>query len=114
MEDEFKLRYTCPGCGTKVKIKSGHCPRCGFIGPMKHTDIRLRDTDTYGRAITVDPPAVPGDTRNQKSSKAPSTTSHYICPRCGTKASKANGRCPNYRSCGYVGQMGTGPQISRG
>ncbi|MBM3118602.1 MAG: hypothetical protein FJ006_03475 [Chloroflexi bacterium] len=107
MEDEFKLRYSCPGCGAKVRIKSGHCPKCGFIGPMKHKDIRLRDTDAYGRTITVDPPTVQGDTRNQKPSKAFSTTSNYTCPRCGTKANKANGRCPNHRSCGYVGPMHT-------
>ena len=45
MQDDFKSRYTCPKCGVKVRISSGHCPKCGFIGPMEHKDIRLRKTD---------------------------------------------------------------------
>jgi predicted ATP-dependent serine protease len=107
MQDEFKLRYACPQCGAKVRIKSGNCPKCGYIGAMKHKDLRLRATDVYGKSVTVDPPVVQKDAADQKSSKVSSKTSKYSCPRCGSKASKAYGSCPNYRSCGYVGPMQT-------
>lgn len=106
MEDEFKLRYSCPCCGAKTRIKSGHCPKCGYIGPMEHKDIRLRGTDNYGITITVEPPTVPGQRRSQKPSKALSRLAHYVCPHCGTKISQTYGTCPN-RSCGYTGTMKT-------
>jgi predicted ATP-dependent serine protease len=105
MEDEFKLRYACPGCGAKIRIKSGHCPKCGFIGPMINKDIRLRATDAYGRTVTVNPPTVQSEAGAPKTGEGAKTTSQYKCPRCGAKASKAFGDCPNRKSCGYVGPM---------
>ncbi len=107
MQDDFKSRYTCPKCAAKLNIKSGNCPNCGFIGSMIHKDIRLRATNAAGKAVTVDPPTAQQDTANQKPPKATGTTPQYKCPRCGAKASKAYGSCPNHRSCGYVGTMQT-------
>ena len=105
MEDEFKLRYACPGCGAKIKIKSGPCPKCGFIGPMVHKDIRLRATDAYGRTVTVNPPPVPSDAGTRKTEEGTMAASRYKCPRCGAKAGKAFGECTNRKSCGYAGPM---------
>lgn len=107
MQDDFKSRYACPRCGAKLNIKSGNCPKCGFIGPMQHKGIRLRATNAAGKAVTVDPPTVQQDTAHQKPSKTQGAVPQYTCPRCGAKANKAYGSCPNHRSCGYVGTMKT-------
>jgi len=105
MQDDFKSRYICPKCGTKVRISSGHCPKCGFIGPMEHKGIRLRKTNANGQTVTVPPPTMGQETQNQRTSQAPDIASRYTCPRCGATTNKAYGRCPNRRSCGYTGAM---------
>jgi predicted ATP-dependent serine protease len=106
MPHDSKPRYACPQCATKMHDQFGSCPKCGFIGAMEHKDMYLRGTDAKGKPVIVNPPTVQEDTTKQK--KTAGTMPQYTCPRCGARASKANGRCPNYRSCGYVGPMQTG------
>jgi predicted ATP-dependent serine protease len=105
MQHDSKPRYACPQCATKMHEQFGSCPKCGFIGAMEHKDMYLRGTDAAGKPVIVDPLTVQQDTTKQK--KTSGTMPQYTCPRCGARASKAYGRCPNYRSCGYVGPMQT-------
>ncbi|MBM4447088.1 MAG: hypothetical protein FJ023_07040 [Chloroflexi bacterium] len=72
---------------------------------MEHKDIYLQGTNAAGKPVVVDPPTVQQDTTKQKQSKTSGTMPRYICPRCNARASKSYGRCPNHRSCGYVGPM---------
>ena len=74
---------------------------------MEHKDMYLQDTNAAGKPVIVDPPTVQQDTTKQKQTKTSGTTPRYTCPHCGAKASKAYGRCPDHRSCGYVGPMQT-------
>jgi len=106
MQHDSKPRYACPQCATKMHDQFGSCPKCGFIGAMEHKDMYLRGTDSKGKPVIFDPPIVQKDITKQK--KTAGTMPQYTCPRCGAKASKAHGRCPNDRSCGYFGPMQTG------
>jgi predicted ATP-dependent serine protease len=107
MQHDSKPRYACPRCATKMHDQFGNCPNCGFIGSMEHKDMYLQDTNAAGKPVIVDPPTVQQDTTKQKQTKTSGTTPRYTCPRCGARASKAYGRCPDHRSCGYVGPMQT-------
>lgn len=107
MRHDSKPRYACPQCGTKMNEQVGSCPKCGFIGGMEHKDMYLKGTNAAGKPIVVDPETVIQDAIKQKKAKAPDTTPQYKCPRCNATTSKAHGRCPNHRSCGYFGPMKT-------
>jgi len=83
----------------------GTCPSCGYIGTMEDKDIYLRGKNAAGKPIKVDPPKPQADSSRPKKSKSTEVLAKYACPRCGTGASKAFGRCLNHRSCGYSGPM---------
>ncbi len=108
MQDNPKPRYACPRCAAKLTMDFGHCPECGFIGPMVHKDIHLRATSATGVATTIDPLTLNGDAKSNQPQKLLDTRPNYRCPRCGTKTTIAYGQCPNHRSCGYVGLMQIG------
>ena len=105
MGHESKPRYACPQCGTKMHEQVGSCPKCGFIGGMEHKDLYLKGINAAGKPIIVDPATIMQDVTNKKQAKSPGTIARYSCPRCNAKTSVAHGRCPNHRSCGYVGPM---------
>jgi len=107
MPDSSKPRYACPQCSAKMLSQFGNCPNCGYIGSMEDKDIYLSGKNKAGKPIKVEPPRPQAD--RQRKSKGTEILARYTCPRCGAKASKAFGRCPNYRSCGYSGPMKTIP-----
>jgi predicted ATP-dependent serine protease len=105
MQDEFKFRYTCPKCENRIRISSGTCPKCGYIGQMEHRDIRLRGTNHLGVTVTVPPLKSNLEPSRNKDNTVGGNTAQYVCPRCGSPTATAHGRCPNNRSCGYFGKM---------
>jgi predicted ATP-dependent serine protease len=107
MPDNIKPRYACPRCSTKMISQFGNCPNCGYIGSMEDKDIYLKGKNAAGKPVKVDPPMPRAASASPKKSKGTEMLARYTCPRCGAKAGKSFGRCPNYRSCGYSGPMKT-------
>jgi len=105
MPDSSKPRYACPQCSTKMIPQFGNCPSCGYIGAMEDKDIYLKGKNAAGKPVKVDPPKPQSDGTKQKKPKSTDILAKYACPRCGTSAGKAFGRCSNHRSCGYSGPM---------
>ena len=105
MQDEFKCRYTCPNCESRIRISAGNCPKCGYIGPMEHRDIRLRATNHMGVTVTVPPPKSELESPRRKDKAIAGKTAQYVCPRCGNPTNIAHGCCPDAKACGYVGKM---------
>jgi len=105
MPENTKPRYACPQCSTKMISQFGNCPNCGYIGTMEDKDIYLKGKNAAGKPVKVEPPKPLADSNKQKRSKSTEILATYVCPRCGTSAGKAFGRCLNRRSCGYSGPM---------
>jgi predicted ATP-dependent serine protease len=105
MQDEFKCRYTCPNCEARIRIPTGNCPNCGYIGQMEHRDIRLRGTNHMGTTVTVPPPKSELESPRKKDKTLAGRTAQYACPRCGNPTGIAHGRCSDTKACGYFGKM---------
>lgn len=106
MAEESRYEYACPRCHAGLKTDLGYCPECGFIGRLEHRVLRLTAMTAAGKLVLDELPfqAV----RKKRQVDSPDTNSGafgYKCPRCGARTSRAFGRCPDSRSCGYVGPM---------
>lgn len=106
MAEESKYEYTCPRCHAGLKSDLGYCPECGFIGRLEHRVLRLTAMTAAGKLVLTEPPfQVTKDKRRGEVSDTNNGSFQYKCPRCGARTGKAFGRCPDSRSCGYVGPM---------
>lgn len=105
MSEESKYEYSCPRCRAGLKSDPGYCPECGFIGRLEHRVLRLTAMTAAGKLVLSEPPFQITQKKRGEPLDARNGPLQYKCPRCGTRTSKAFGRCPDGRSCGYVGPM---------
>ncbi len=105
MAGENKYEYVCPNCHAGHNADLGYCPECGFIGCLEHKVLRLTTTTAAGKLVLEGPPLKSLQKKQRGGNSAASAVPKYKCPRCSARTNKTFGRCPNSRTCGYVGRM---------
>jgi predicted ATP-dependent serine protease len=105
MVNEAKYEYVCPRCQSGFAIDRGCCPECGYIGRLEHRVLRLTAMTAAGKLVLEGPPLKAPQKKQPEGNSAAGAVTRYQCPRCGARMNRAFGRCPNSRSCGYVGRM---------
>jgi|GEM_PF-1515099 len=106
MAEDTRYEYACPRCGAGLKTDLGYCPECGFIGHLEHRVLRLTAMTAAGKLVISEPPLqVPKKKLQAERSGNNNGALGYRCPRCGARTGRAFGRCPDSRTCGYVGPM---------
>jgi len=105
MVNEAKHEYVCPRCNSGFTVDHGYCPECGYIGRLEHKVLRLTAMTAGGKLVLEGPPLKALQKKQPEGNSSANTVTGYKCPRCSARTNKAFGRCPNNRTCGYVGRM---------